>query len=107
MTEGRDRNPKKWRSGGSLALFDQRIAANSENERKGANHACAARNGDRYRWMQSLGKWAIRLPEGAREDFLKKRQAKLLKVYGAVGKEFESVPDALLGKPKNCRNIWN
>jgi hypothetical protein len=27
MTEWRDRKPKKWRSGGSLALFDQRSMA--------------------------------------------------------------------------------
>ena len=86
MTEGRDRKPKNGGPGGSSALFDQRIAANSENERKGANTACAAGNGDRYRWMQSLGKWAIRLPEGARGEFLKKHQSRLLEVYGRLGR---------------------
>jgi hypothetical protein len=39
---------------------------------------------------------AIRLPEAIREEFLKKHQTKLFGAYGAVMKEYVTVPDAPL-----------
>jgi hypothetical protein len=48
---------------------------------------------------------AIRLPEDKREEFLKKHKTKLLEAYDAVMKEYVTVPDALLGNRRNCRNI--
>jgi len=40
-----------------LALFDQLIAANRATERKGANNAYAAVNGNMYLLMQPSGSW--------------------------------------------------
>jgi len=39
---------------------------------------------------------AIRLPEDEREEFLKKYKTTLFKAYGAVMKEYLTVPDSLL-----------
>lgn len=86
-----------------LALFDKLIAVRPEIERKGANNAYAAVNGNMFLLMQADGLLAIRLPEDAREEFLKKYKAKLHEAYGAVMKEYVAVPDAALGKTKEMQ----
>jgi TfoX/Sxy family transcriptional regulator of competence genes len=86
-----------------LALFDKLIAAHPEIERKGANNAYAAVNGNMFLLMQPTGTLAMRLPEGVREEFLKKYKTKLYEAYGAVMKEYVTVPDALLGKTKELQ----
>ena len=86
-----------------LALFDKLIAIRPEIERKGANNAYAAVNGNMFLLMQPDGVLAIRLPEGAREEFLKKYKAKLHEAYGAVMKEYVAVPEAVLGKTKELQ----
>jgi TfoX/Sxy family transcriptional regulator of competence genes len=86
-----------------LALFDKLIAINPEIERKGANNAYAAVNGNMFLLMQPSGILAMRLPEGVREEFLKKYNTKLYEAYGAVMKEYVTVPDALLGKTKQLQ----
>ena len=86
-----------------LALFDKLIAAQPEIERKGANNAYAAVNGNMFLLMQPSGTLAMRLPEAARAEFLKKYKAKLYEAYGAVMKEYVTVPDALLGETKELR----
>ncbi len=60
-----------------LALFDTLIAIRPEIERKGANNAYAAVNGNMFLLMQPDGVLAIRLPEDARAEFLKKYKAEL------------------------------
>jgi TfoX/Sxy family transcriptional regulator of competence genes len=74
-----------------------------EIERKGANNAYASVNGNMFLLMQADGVMAIRLPEGAREEFLKKYKAKLHEAYGAVMKEYVAVPEAALGKIKEMQ----
>jgi hypothetical protein len=49
---------------------------------------------------------ALRLPEDAREEFLKKYGTTLFEAYGAVMKEYVTVPDALLGKTKELRKYF-
>jgi TfoX/Sxy family transcriptional regulator of competence genes len=53
--------------------------------------------------MQPSGILAMRLPEVVREEFLKKYNTKLYEAYGAVMKEYVTVPDALLGKTKQLQ----
>ena len=89
--------------GEKLELFDQLIAVRPEIERKGANNAYAAVNGNMFLLMQADGVLAIRLPEDERAEFLKKYKAKLHKAYGAVMKEYVAVPDAALGKTKEMQ----
>jgi hypothetical protein len=88
-----------------LALFDKLIAVRPEIERKGANNAYAAVNGNMFLLMQPDGVLAIRLPEDAREEFLKKYKAKLHEAYGVVMKEYVAVPEAVLvaGKTKELQ----
>ena len=86
-----------------LALFDKLIAVRPEIERKGANNAYAAVNGNMFLLMQADGVLAIRLPEDEREEFLKKYKAKLHEAYGAVMKEYVAVPEAVVGKTKEMQ----
>ena len=86
-----------------LALFDKLIAAQPEIERKGANNAYAAVNGNMFLLMRPSGVLAMRLPDRVREEFLKKYKAGLYEAYGAVMKEYVAVPDALLGKTKELQ----
>lgn len=86
-----------------LKLFDALIAAFPEIERKGANNAYAAVNGNMFLLMQADGVLAMRLPDVVREEFLKKYKAKLHEAYGAVMKEYVRVPDGLLGKTKELQ----
>lgn len=84
-------------------LFDKLIAVRPQIERKGANNAYAAVNGNMFLLMQPDGVLAIRLPDDAREEFLKKYKAKLHEAYGAVMKEYVAVPDGVLGKAKELQ----
>src|ERR1700744_2531051 len=86
-----------------LEVFDKLIAVRPEIERKGANNAYAAVNGNMFLLMQADGVLAIRLPEDAREEFLKKYKAKLHEAYGAVMREYVAVPEAALGKTKEMQ----
>lgn len=87
-----------------LASFDKLIATQPGIERKGANNAYAAINGNMFLLMQPTGVLAMRLPDGPREEFLKKHRTKLFEAYGAVMKEYVMVPDALLGKTAELEN---
>ena len=86
-----------------IEMFDALIATRPEIERKGANNAYAAVNGNMFLLMQPDGVLAIRLPEDTREEFLKKYKAKLHEAYGAVMKEYVAVPDGVLGKTKELQ----
>jgi TfoX/Sxy family transcriptional regulator of competence genes len=86
-----------------LELFDQLISVRPEIERKGANNAYAAVNGNMFLLMQADGVLAIRLPEDARAEFLKKYKARLHQAYGAVMKEYVAVPEAVVGKKKEMQ----
>jgi TfoX/Sxy family transcriptional regulator of competence genes len=86
-----------------LALFDELIAVRPEIERKGANNAYAAVNGNMFLLMQPDGVLAIRLPEEVREEFLEKYKAKLHEAYGVVMKEYVAVPEVVLSKTKELQ----
>ena len=98
---------KKAKKGGApadkLALFDKLIAAHPEIERKGSDNAYAAVNGNMFLLMQPAGTLAMRLPDGTRAEFLNKYKTKLYEAYGAVMKEYVTVPDPLLGKTKELQ----
>ena len=103
MSPAKTREKKSGVPAEKLELFDQLIAVRPEIERKGANNAYAAVNGNMFLLMQADGVLAIRLPEDERAEFLKKYKAKLHEAYGAVMKEYVAVPDAALGKTKEMQ----
>lgn len=103
MSPAKTKTKKSGVPSDKLALFDALIAVRPEIERKGANNAYAAVNGNMFLLMQADGVLAIRLPDSAREEFLKKYKAKLHEAYGAVMKKYVAVPDAALGKTKEMQ----
>jgi len=103
MSPAKTRAKKSGVPAEKLELFDQLIAVRPEIERKGANNAYAAVNGNMFLLMQADGVLAIRLPEDERAEFLKKYKAKLHEAYGAVMKEYVAVPEAALGRTKEMQ----
>ena len=86
-----------------IALYEKLVATQPEIERKGAYNPYTSLNGNMFSLLLSPeGRMALRLPEDAREQFLKKYKTKLFEAYGAVMKEYVAVPDSLL---KNTREL--
>ena len=79
-----------------IALYDKLVATNPKVERKGATVPYTSLNGHMFSYLAKDGKLALRLPDEAREAFLKKYKAKLCEAYGRVQPEYVEVPDALL-----------
>jgi len=82
----------------ALAHYEKLLATIPELERKGDANPYTSLNGNMFTLLHQSQNLAIRLPEGAREEFLKKYKAKLFEAYGAIMKEYVAVPDALLPK---------
>jgi hypothetical protein len=78
-----------------VALYD-RLLATHGIERKGAAMPYTSVNGNMFSQLAPSGTLALRLPEAAREAFLKAYGAKLHEAYGIVQKEYVAVPDDLL-----------
>jgi TfoX/Sxy family transcriptional regulator of competence genes len=76
-------------------LYDKLLATHPKIERKGASMGYTSLNGHMFTLLGPSGILALRLPEEEREKFLKKYKTKLFEAYGAVMKEYVSVPDAL------------
>jgi TfoX/Sxy family transcriptional regulator of competence genes len=83
-------------------LYDKLIATIPEIQRKGAANPYTSLNGNMFTLLHQ-SRLAIRLPEGKREEFLKKYKATLFEAYGTVMPEYVAVPDALLKKTKELR----
>jgi hypothetical protein len=86
---------------GKLVLYDKLIATHPEIERKGAANPYTSLNGHMFSLLLGpSGVMALRLPEIEREKFLKKYNTTLYEAYGAVMREYVTVPDALLKNTK-------
>jgi TfoX/Sxy family transcriptional regulator of competence genes len=84
-----------------LALYEKLIATMPEIERKGAANPYTSLNGHMFSLLLGpKGVMALRLPEEEREKFLKKHNTTLYEAYGAVMREYVTVPDALLKNTK-------
>jgi len=87
-----------------LALYEKLIATHPKIERKGDNNPYTSLNGHMYTYLDPMSALlAIRLPAGEREEFLKKYKTTLFEAYGAVMKEYVTVPDAILGKTNELK----
>src|ERR1700675_1559030 len=85
------------------ALYDKLLATNPKNERKGAANPYTSLNGHMFTYLNPSGTLALRLPEKEREEFLKKYKTTWFEAYGAVTKEYVTVPDSLLKNKKKLR----
>jgi hypothetical protein len=86
----------------SVALYDALLATNPEIERKGATMPYTSVNGNMFSLLTPDGTLALRLPAAEREAFLKRYETTLCVQYGAVMKEYVSVPAPLL---RNTRSL--
>jgi hypothetical protein len=87
-------------------LYDKLVATSPEVERKGASVPYTSLNGNMFSYLHSSGLMALRLPPGAREEFLAKYETKLFEAYGIVQKEYVTVPEALLANTEELRGYF-
>jgi TfoX/Sxy family transcriptional regulator of competence genes len=94
---------KKDAAHSKVALYDKLIATMPKLERRGAANPFTALNGNMFTLLHQSATLAIRLPEEEREKFIKKYKSSLFEAYGAVMKEYVTVPDALLANTKELQ----
>ena len=94
---------KSVASADTVALYDKLIRTHPEIERKGAANPYTSLNGHMFTLLHQSRTLAIRLPESKREEFLKKHKTKLFEAYGAVMKEYVTVPEPLLKNTKELQ----
>ncbi|MHA2265033.1 MAG: TfoX/Sxy family protein [Candidatus Thorarchaeota archaeon] len=79
-----------------LELYERLIATHPDIERKGKNNPYTSHNGHMFTYLRKDGRLGIRLSKDEREAFLEKYDTTLFESYGAVMKEYVTVPDDLL-----------
>ena len=92
---------------GALSYYEKLIATNPKVERKGATMPYTSLNGHMFSFLTKEGKVALRLPDGVREEFLKKYKTKLCEQHGTVMKEYVEVPDGLLRKTPELKKFFD
>ncbi len=89
-----------------LELYDKLVRTNPKVERKGAANPYTSLNGHMFTYLNPSGSLALRLPHEEREKFLKKYKTTLFEAYGAVMKEYVTVPDSLLRDTKTLQKYF-
>lgn len=89
-----------------MELYEKLVRTNPKVERKGAANPYTSLNGHMFSYLNAAGSLALRLPEGEREKFLKKHKTTLFTAYGAVMKEYVTVPGSLLANTKELRKYF-
>jgi hypothetical protein len=89
-------------SPGTIALYEKLVSTLPGLERKGDANPYTSLNDNMFTLLHQSRTLAIRLLEEKRNEFLKKHKTKLFEAYGAVMKEYVTVPDALL---RNLREL--
>lgn len=79
-----------------LEAYDVLIASVPEIIRKGKANPYTSYNGHMFSFLSKDGKMGLRLPKNEREKFLSEYNVKLIESYGAVMKEYVTVPDDML-----------
>ena len=100
-------NPPTPSAAGALQHYEKLIATSPDIERKGAAMPYTSLNGHMFSFLTKDGKLALRLPDEARDAFLKKYKAKLCEQHGTVMKEYVEVPDVLLRKTPELKKFFD
>lgn len=88
-------------------LFYNKLAETiPEIELKGAAVPYTSYNGHMFSYLEKDGSLGLRLPESAREEFIKKYKTTLFESYGIVKKEFVLVPDKLHRNTKELKPFF-
>ena len=90
-----------------LELYEKLVATNPKIQRKGAANPYTSLNGHMFTYLNPSGTLALRLPEVEREKFLKKYKTTVFEAYGAVMKEYVTVPDSLLANTKELAKYFD
>jgi TfoX/Sxy family transcriptional regulator of competence genes len=90
----------------TVALYEHLIATIPGLERKGDANPYTSMNGNMFTLLHQSRTLAIRLPDDQRDEFLKKYKTKLFEAYGAVMKEYVTVPEGLLPKTKELEEYF-
>ena len=90
-----------------LALYEKLVAANRKAERKGAANPYTSHKGRMFSMLGKDGTMILRLPDGAREAFIKKYKTRLAVQYGTTMPEFVDVPDELLRKTAELKKYFD
>ncbi len=78
-----------------LELYDKLIRERPHIKRKGVGLPYTSVHGHMYSFLSAAGSLALRLPKGARQDFLSKYTTTLFVAHGTVLKEYVEVPEKL------------
>jgi len=81
---------------GKIEQYEKLIKTIPGLARKGAANPYTSMNGNMFTLLHQSQTLALRLPEPQRSEFLKKYKSRLFEAYGAVMKEYVTVPDLLL-----------
>jgi hypothetical protein len=94
---------KKNEASPTIELYEKLVATTPEVERKGDKNPYTSLNGNMFTLLHQSQVLAIRLPEDAREAFLRKYKSKIFEAYGSPMKEYVEVPDSLLKKTRDLQ----
>jgi hypothetical protein len=90
-----------------LILYEKLVATNKKIERKGATMPYTSFNGHMFSFLDKNGALALRLPEEAKGEFIKKYKTKPFEAYGKPLKEYVLVPEKLLKDRKVLKPYFN
>jgi TfoX/Sxy family transcriptional regulator of competence genes len=88
-----------------LELYERLIATHPDIERKGKANPYTSHNGHMFSYLRFDGKLGLRLPKDEREAFLEKYGTTLFESYGAIMKEYVTVPDDLLENTEELKKF--
>ncbi len=86
-----------------LELYDKLIATNTDIQRKGVTMPYTSLNGHMFTYLSKTGSLGIRLPKEEKEAFLEKYKTTLFESYGAIMKEYVTVPEDLLSNTEELK----
>jgi hypothetical protein len=90
-----------------LEAYEKLVRTQPGVERKGATMPYTSLNGHMFSFLTKEGTLALRLPEGAREAFLKRYKTRLVVQHGTVMVEYVEVPAALLAKTQELKKFFD
>ena len=90
----------------NLARYEALVATSPGVERKGATMPYTSVNGHMFSLLTKDGSLVLRLAPKDRDVFLKKYKTPIVRLYGAVMKEYVEVPDALLARTSSARKFF-
>ncbi len=102
-TKAKSKKPAVTSGTGKAKKYEELVASLPGVERKGADNPYTSINGNMFTLLHQSTRLAIRLPEDAREEFLKKHKTTLFAAYGAVMKEYVAVPDELISNSREMK----